>query len=172
MIEITLPDLLLLSDYGGDYHTYMEAVYAVFEADFVKSKPEFRGKKLRLKYHPETHGKAYTFYHMTHEGNDEANRQPDLRRCERMPWARPAIENCDAWQLKVWRQVRNGKDRICIWIELAGEPDYFVVLDDRKDYILPWTAFVLQYNHEKRKKQKEYEEYLKTLKKQEPPSDA
>ncbi len=172
MIEITLPELILLSDFNGDYHAYMEAVYAIFELDFIKSKPVFRGKRLGLKYHPETHGKAYTFYHMTHEGNDEANREPDLRRCERLPWARPVIENCDAWDLKIWRQVRKGKNRICIWLELEDESDYFIVLDDRKDYILPWTAFVLEYGHEKKKKQKEYDEYLKGLEMQEPPSEA
>ena len=31
-----VPDKLLLSDYGGNYSTYIDAVYSVFEKDFVK----------------------------------------------------------------------------------------------------------------------------------------
>jgi hypothetical protein len=108
---------------------------------------------------------------MTHSGNDEQNRLPDFRRCERLPWARPTIENCDQWMLKVWPQKRNGSDRLCIWLERFGEPDYFVILDVRKDYKLIWTAFVSEYEHEKRKKLKEYNEWLKTQKSPDKPDD-
>lgn len=165
---VELPDLLLLEDFGGDYPSYIEAVYKVFKRDFVSKKTKFRGEELRLKWHPIYQDKAYTFYHMTHEGEDEQNRLPDLRRCERMPWANPTIEKCDTWSLKIWPQVRTGKGgtrkRLCIWLELADEPDYMVILDVRDDYKLLWTAFVPQYPHEKRKKQKEYEAWLKTQK--------
>jgi len=47
---------------------------------------------------------------------------------------------------------------------MANEPDYFVILDVRNDYILPWTTFVAEYGHEKRKKMKEYQEFLKKQK--------
>lgn len=163
-MEIVLPELLLLEDYGGNYERFIQAVYVVFQRDFVKYKTKFRGEELRLKRHPIYQDKAYTFYHMTHKGEDEQNREPDLRRCERMPWARPVIENCDAWNLKIWPQIRKGSNRLCIWLDLEEEPDYVIILDIRKDYKLLWTAFVLEYEHEKRKKQKEYEEWLKTQK--------
>jgi hypothetical protein len=101
---------------------------------------------------------------MTHTGEDEQNREPDLRRCERIPWAKPVIENCDKWNLKVWEQVRKGANRICIWLEFEDEPDYIVILDVRENYILPWTAYTIEYGNQKRKKQKEYEEWLKTQK--------
>lgn len=160
MANNILPDLIYLNDYGGDYGNYIIAVYSIFETDFVKSKPFFRGKRLALKHHPEFQGRAYTFYHMTHTGSDEANRTPDLRRCERIGWAKPSIQECDKWTLKVWPQIRNGKNRLCIWLEKEGEPDYIVILDVRENYILPWTAFVIEYEHEKKKKLKEYNEYL------------
>jgi len=163
-IEIDLPDLILLEDFSGNYQFFIDAVYKVFESDFVKSKPHFRGTKLGLKKHPEYQERAYTFYHMTHTGEDEQNREPDLRRCERIPWAKPVIENCDKWKLKVWEQERKGEKRICIWLEFEDEPDYIIILNIRKDYILPWTAYVLEYGNQKRKKQKEYEEWLKTQK--------
>ena len=160
-MDIYLPDLIELEDFGGDYSTYVEAIYKVFKKDFVDSKPQFRGERLGLKRHPEYQGKEYTFYHMTHRGKDEQNRTPDLRRCERIPWAKPTIEECDSWELKVWEEKRRGEERICIWLELDDEPDYFIVLNSRKGYLLPWTAFVLEYEHEKRKKEKAYQRWLK-----------
>jgi hypothetical protein len=165
---LKLPDMLLLQEYGGDYSSYIEAVYKVFIQDFVTKKTKFRGEELRLKWNPILQDKAYTFYHMTHEGADEQNRLPDLRRCERMPWANPTIENCDIWSLKIWPQVRAGKggtrNRLCIWLELEDEADYIIIIDVRDSYKLLWTAFVPEYPHEKRKKQKEYEAWLKTQK--------
>jgi len=163
--ELELPELLLLTDYKGVFEDYIEAVYSVFKADFIDAKPSFRGQKLKLKKHPYVDGKEYTFYHLTHKGKIEHKRLPDLRRCERIGWAKPTIEQCDSWNLKVWPQKRTNKkgpaDRICIWLELEDDLDYVIILDVRENYILPWTAFVLEYNHEKRKKQKEYEEYIK-----------
>ncbi len=151
---IDLPELIFLEDYNGDYISFINAVYAIFENDFIKHKTKFRGEELRLKRNPIFQDCAYTFYHMTHKGIDEQNREPDLRRCERMPWARPVIEKCDTWSLKIWPQKRNGSNRICIWLELENEPDYFVIIDIRKEYKLLWTAFVAEYGHEKKKKKK------------------
>jgi len=166
---VDLPELILLEEYNGNYRNFIEAVYKVFEKDFIKHKTEFRNEALRMKWHPMYQERAYTFYHMTHKGTDEQNREPDLRRCERMPWARPIIENCDNWKLKIWPQKRKGANRLCIWLELRDEADYFVIIDIRNNYKLLWTAFVAEYAHEKRKKQKEYDAWLKT---QKSPGDA
>ena len=79
MQPVWLPALLLLEDHHGDWLRYFEAVYAAFEQDFVMSKPEFRGKRLGLKRHPEYDGKSATFWHMMSTGEDEAEQglQPD-----------------------------------------------------------------------------------------------
>lgn len=167
-MDRNLPELISLIDFNGNYASFIDAVYKVFEKDFVASKPVFRNKKLALKHHPEYQGKAYTFYHMTHKGKDENNRTPDIRRCERIPFAKPVIEKCDNWSLKVWPQKRGNKTRICIWLDFKDDLDYFVILDVRPNYILPWTAFVAEYQHEKDKKMKEYTAYLK---KQKPPDN-
>jgi len=153
--------LLTLEEYDGNFSIYFEAVYQIFKRDFVDSKPNFQGKRLGLKKYPLVDGKEYTFYHFTHSGSIENNRQPDLRRMERIGWAKPVIEECYNWNLKIWPQKRKGKNRICIWLQLENAFDYIVILDVRANYILPWTAFVLEYEHEKKKKQKEYETYLK-----------
>jgi len=86
-----LPELILLETFGGNYSRFIDAVYKVFENDFINHKTIFRGEELRMKWHPVFQDRAYTFYHMTHKGEDEHNREPDLRRCERIPWARQVI---------------------------------------------------------------------------------
>lgn len=149
-----LPPLLLLKDFNGDWPTYEAALYTAFRADFVDSKPTFRGTRLGLKRHPETEGKPCTYWHLISEGADEAERLPDMRRCERIRWPRPSIDNCDTAGVKVWETERTGETRITIWVEAE---DYVVILAKRRDYVLPWTAFVLDQPHRRRKLQREFE---------------
>lgn len=157
-----LPEIIELTEFGGNFHRYLEAVYEIFKADFVDSKPVFRGVKLGLKRHPEIEGRAYTFYHMTHSGDIENSREPDLRRMERMAWPKPMIDDSEHPYLKVWRNIRRGpggtRNRILI---MHTEEKYLVVLDDRTEYILPWTAYYLRSTSEVEKKLKEFEAYKK-----------
>ena len=64
-----LPKIITLEEYGGNISIYLEAIYAVFKADFVESRPTFQGIRLGLKKHPIIEGKEYTFYHFTHDGD-------------------------------------------------------------------------------------------------------
>lgn len=158
-----LPTKIYLEDFSGNYEQFIDAVYDVFERDFVKYHPSFGGYKLGLKRHPEFQDRAYTFYHMTHKGKIEDERTPDLRRCECLPWGRITVEKVTEYSLKFWEQERKGKHRICIWLETEDDVDYFFVLDVRQTFVLPWTAFVAEYSHEVRKKEKEYQQWLSTL---------
>ncbi len=157
-----LPPLVLFGDYGGDWEQYVEAIYAYFKEDFIDNKLEFRGRRLGLKRHPLSNGKEATFWHLISEGIDEASRTPDLRRCERICWPRPVVENSEDNIVKVWTNVRRStkgiETRICLWLETQ---EYLVILADRKTYILPWTAYVVDKPHQKRKLQKEFEDYQK-----------
>lgn len=162
--NMVLPEKICLNEYGGDYKRYIDVVYAIFERDFIKHKAVFGSHQLAMKFNPLFQERAYTFYHMTHEGEDEQERMPDLRRCECIPWARPCIENAENWNLKFWRQSRRGsKNRVCIWLESSEEidDDYFIILEVRETYVLLWTAYVATYSNEARKKKKEYEEWKK-----------
>ena len=151
-----LPELIYLEDYNGNYQLFIDAVYAVFERDFINHKTTFGSHQLKMKYHPAFQERAYTFYHMTHEGSIETERTPDLRRCERMPWARPTIENVEKYGIRFWEQERNGKHRVCIWLDTDDGDNYFVILDVRKTFVLLWTAFYADHSHQLRKKEKEY----------------
>lgn len=151
-----LPPLVLLRDHGGEWERYLEAVYAWFKQDFINSKPVFQGRRLGLKRHPFSDGKEATFWHMTSEGKDEENRLPDLRRCERIRWPKQVIEHDTDPAIKVWRNQRGREERVCLW--LVPE-NYLVILTDRGEYILPWTAYLVEQPHQQRKLQKEFEEY-------------
>lgn len=160
---VDLPDKLFLADFQGSYKDYIDAVFAVFEKDFIKRKAYFGSYPLGLKYHPCFQDRAYTFYHMTHKGHDENDRIPDLRRCECMPWAQPSVVQAVNYRLRFWEQERNNKSCVCIWLEVEDDCDYFVILDVRKTFVLLWTAFVAELSHEVRKKQKEYEAWRKAV---------
>ncbi|WP_133012423.1 hypothetical protein [Marinomonas flavescens] len=154
MSSAWLPDLVLLKDHDNERDRYLEAVYAFFEQDFVLSKPVFRGTRLGLKRHPERDGKSATFWHMTTTGAIEDKRELDHFRCERIRWPRPIIENDLHPSLKIWSESKGKNQRIHIWYEAEG---YLVVLDDRGDYILPWTAFYVERKHQREKYNKRWE---------------
>ena len=151
-----LPPLVRLSDYGGDWDRYLDALYKHFESDFVKNRPQFRGRRLGLKRHPLLEGREATFWHIISEGRDEASRTPDLRRCERIRWIRAVIEHADDPAVKVWENTRQGEFRVCLWLE---EQEYLAVLADRKEYLLPWTAYMVTRSHRKGKLQSEFEKW-------------
>ena len=156
MKELELPEMIFLEEFGGNFDVYNEAVYEIFKEGFVSTKPTFGGVRLRLKRYPLVNGKEYTYYHFTHSGNIETKRIPDMRRMERMPFPRPMIDASDSTSLKVWRNKRGTKERILI---LHEEERYLVVLEDRRDYILPWTAYYIECNNKIRRLLREYVEY-------------
>lgn len=152
-----LPGLMEFNDYGGNWKVYLEAIYAVFEADFVTSSPTFRGRKLGLKRYPVEAGKEATFWHLISTGKVEADRLPDLRRCERIRWPRPLIENEHSPEVLVWTEPYGSKDdRIHIYLT---DERYLVVLADRGTHILPWTAYYIEYKNSHEKYLKRYERY-------------
>ena len=153
-----LPPLVLFEDFKGNWDAYLDTIYMYFKQDFVESRPVFQGRRLGLKRHPLAHGKDATFWHMISEGQEEENRIPDFRRCERIRWPKPVIEHENDPKVKYWVSVKRKEDRVHIWLE---EEDYVVVLADRRGFLLPWTAFLVTRPHTKGKLRKEYEKYWK-----------
>jgi hypothetical protein len=161
MPNLKLPEIIELSHYRGNFDTYMQAVYDIFVNDFIHTKPVYCGIKLGLKRFPIVDGKEYTFYHMTHSGDIESERIPDLRRMEAVPWPKPMINDSTHPDLRVWQNIRRGtggtKSRILI---LNESTNYLVVLDRRDTFILPWTAYFVG-NKQKTRLLNEYETYIK-----------
>lgn len=153
-----LPPFVLFSEYEGNWERYLEAIYNYFRRDFIDNRPSFRGRRLGLKKHPMEHGKEATFWHFIQEGPSEKDRIPDIRRCERIRWPKPVIENSDKPVIKIWENKRKSDKRILLWLE--GQ-EYLVILAERREYLLPWTAYLVVEEHRKRKLQKEYEAFKK-----------
>jgi hypothetical protein len=149
-----LPDLICFDEYGGDWNRYLDALYAIFKRDFIESRPTFPGYRVGLKKHPMEQGKEATFWHFISEGSVERERLPDLRRCERIAWPRAIIEAVGTERVRCWRNDRKNERRILLVL-----PDftYAVILADRGEYVLPWTAYVVKEDRQRRRLQKEYD---------------
>lgn len=142
-----LPKIEPFEEYNNDWQSYCDALYQIFRRDFIENITYFRDQKVGLKRMPIEQGKESTFWHITSKGEEEADRKPDFRRCERIRWPKPIIENHSDDALKIWTEKRNGEHRIHIWLQADG---YLIVLNRRKGYLILWTAF-----HVARERQKE-----------------
>lgn len=156
---LELPELIELSEFGGNFANYLEAVYEIFVNDFILKRHTFRGLRLGLKKHPISEGKEATFWHMTSEGENEQNRLPDMRRLERIKWPAFIIDNNEHPYLRVWENTRGTKTNILI---LHERENYIVILRKGNGYVLPWTAYLIEHEWRKKKFIKEYEEYIKS----------
>lgn len=158
-----LPALFLLEESNGDWGGYLDRLYGQFDADFIRSSPNWPGKRVGHKRYPEYAGKSATFWHFISEGEDEAERLPDFRRCERIAWPRPMMDEFDEAPLDTtgcrvlwWKERRGSKDR---YLLALNDFSYVVVVDDRGDYVLPWTAYYVEQPHRQRKLQKRWVEF-------------
>ena len=135
-IKNTLPDLI---PYSGDWDTYQENLYQVFQDTICNADLKFQGIRIGIKKHPEYKEKHFTFWHLTSEGEKEEERTPDFRRCERLTWVKWVIENCDNNKgVTYWENKRGSQKHLVVWLE---EHEYAVILAKRKGYFLLKTAY-------------------------------
>lgn len=158
--ELIFPNLILFEEYKGDFKKYFNVIYKIFTNDFLLIQPLYNGMKVFAQKKPEVDGIHRTFYHITHEGEDEKNRKPDFRRMERIQFPKFVIENCEHNDFLIWEKVVGRDNRVHI---LNEKERYLVVLTERKGFYLFWTAFYIKDNeqHTINKKKKEYEAYKK-----------
>lgn len=156
-----LPDLVEF-----DWNRYEESLnraYAVFTRDFgtQSERPNFRGKRMGLKRHPEFEGKSATFWHFVTEGPDEPDRVPDRERVERIAWPKAMLIEAAAASGRVvmWanERRRSGHAKSTRWVVALDTFGYVIVVDEREEYVLPWTAYVVDGDHRQEKLRKEYD---------------
>jgi hypothetical protein len=150
-----LPGLICLRDYDGDWDRYVTALYERFRADFILSTPQtLSPKRWGIKRYPIVRGCEATFWHLISSGDIEEDRLPDLRRCERIGWPRALIDALGTTAVHSWTTKKRNELRVQIAL-----PDfsYIVSIADRGEYVLLWTAFCVEHEHQRRKYRQEYE---------------
>lgn len=158
-----IPDIIELDTYNGDYEKYEEIIYSVYLETFEWEKFIWENKPIVQKKHPEYKDKAATFWHIISSGSNEQERIPDLRRYERIAWPAFILKYCkdNCSDILMWKNTRRGKTRILLWCKTIK---YVVILDERADFCVFWTAYPIKYKHVEEKFLKEYNEYKKSLK--------
>lgn len=156
---LIFPDLEYFEDYNGNFKNYFQAVYKIFESGFIKQQPNYEGQIVKVRKYPLVDGIHKTFYHITHEGEDENNRTPDIRRMERIRFPKFVIDNNEHQHILIWKNKRGRDERIVLFNE---EENYIVILTERSDSFLFITAYCIETEHRKRKLMKEYEAYKNT----------
>ncbi len=137
----TLPAIVTLS---GDWEAYLDSIYELYLDEIISNALAFKGKPVRTRYNPATHGKGFSFWHVISTGDKEEDRIPDLRRCERIKWIRWTITKANQSHQEVvsWTNERTLKrgtsQRTLIYCDAIS---FLVILEERTDYYLLVTAF-------------------------------
>lgn len=154
-----------IGDFGGDWTSYCAHCYGEYHRDFHTSKPQWpvEGKRFNVKRHPEINGQCATFWHIITEGSDESNRLPSLDRCARICWPRQIIDEFNSVypasssaRIVWWKTSRRGEER---YILACADFSYVVVVADRGEYVLLWTAYPVEFDSRRRKLQREFQEF-------------
>ena len=132
-----------------------EMLYGIFKRDFKDSQPVYDGHPVW--FFPEMEdGKEVIFWHMTSEKHrDSGERVPDLRRCERLPWARPMIDNSRQPEIVAFDYLEaDGDTNTYVWLQ---DHDFVVLMKryrDRRRRLL--TSFYIKYENYRGKLQRKY----------------
>lgn len=151
-----LPPLLSVNPWSAGT---FEKLYAVFTHDFKESQPVYDGHAVWF-FSDVEDGKEAIFWHLTHRDDKTAGeRMPDFRRCERLPWARPMLDNQGQPEVMAW-DYREGDGTIKTYVWLK-DYDYLVLMkkypDGGRRLI---TAHYVDYSNKRRKLEKKYEKRI------------
>lgn len=150
---MALPDLL---PFHGEWHRYVDELYAVFVQEIVHGGLQFQGLPVKSQYRPPTDGKGFGFWHIVSNGPSEAERLPDLRRCERIRWVAWVIKNVESEPgISWWENKRGSNFHVVLWLE---EEDFAVILAKRNGYFMLRSAYTVDA-HRKKSFRREREEF-------------
>jgi len=159
-----LPQLITYDAYNGRWDDFIEDVYQAFCDDFHNNrKPNLKydNRKITSKRSPLVNGKPDSFWHViSGDINNGSSNGPEVPRCERIKWIRPIIENHLHEQVLIWEEPekRGAKTRTLFWLK---DHDYLVIIANRTEYSILWTAYHIEYPHKRRKLQIRHDEYHK-----------
>ena len=110
-----LPPMALVNPWNEQT---FDALYRIFREDFIESRPIYEGHPVWI-FPDVEDGKEVIFWHLTHRLDRAAGeRIPDLRRCERLPWVRPLIDNSIEPEVLAWDyEEGDGSVKTYVWLE-------------------------------------------------------
>lgn len=156
-----LPPLACLEDFDGDATDYIEHLFEIFSRDFIADKPQYNGSSVFFDKADEN-GKPRAFNHIT---TDSDRTTLDLRRCERIGWIKPIIENASNPAVLFWEREHFTSSRKSNRLYFFLECDNFlVILEEKKNGHFMITAIYVDNPHQKRKHLKAHENYEKSKK--------
>ena len=140
-----LPPMLTLD---GDWEETLKKLYSVFVNDFVASKLWFNNMRVLCDSRAGDRGLPNGFWHLITK-SDSSKRLVDFRRAERLPWARPIIENSYEPAIRTWDFMEGNRAiRTYIWLE---QFDYLVILQKKGRVAFLITAYHIEGDGTKRK---------------------
>jgi hypothetical protein len=141
----SLPPILNLS--GLSWEEVLALLYSVFEKDFKVHRTKHCGKRVMYDSRklPDGQGKEEGFWHVISTTDKQTKvRLIDYRRAERLPWARPMMEQDNDLQLKVFDYDHGTKDlgiRRYICLE---DYSYVIILKQKKKRFFWITAYYIE----------------------------
>lgn len=148
----------------NDYH---DRAYKVFKREIIDGKLLFNGKEVRTREYPIIDNKVQSFFHIISEENKKGVKirlyKPE--RVRMIPYISKMInyytecqtceDNCS--KIKVWSAPYNAKQlRTKIFYE---DENYIIILEERKEYYLLVSAYVVDRTDRKIDLLKEYNKY-------------
>lgn len=130
--------------------TVLESLYAIFLQDFVTSPASFNGDPVWF-FPEKERGKEQIFWHMVEREDppNSGNRLADFRRSERLPWARPMLNNPTDPEILAWDyEEGDGSIRAYVWLKNF---DYVIVMKRYRDRRLRLiSAHYIDYDSKRR----------------------
>ncbi|MDP8220950.1 MAG: hypothetical protein P9X26_06370 [Candidatus Stygibacter frigidus] len=146
-----LPEIVKISDMGGNWDSFLERIYRIFYTDIVQKRLIYKNTLVRpADENCFEDDKLKLFWHIIQK-QGEKERQPDLRRMERIPWIKPITDNIDSQYIYLWREKKGHELRDHILLDDKSYHHYLIVLSVREkrnytDYFLI-TAFPPEKNY-------------------------
>lgn len=151
-----LPEMLKVNPWTDET---FEMLYGIFEKDFKRGSLNYKGSSVWF-FPDMDDGREEIFWHLTHrKDKSTGTRFPDLRRSERLPWAKPMIENPDKVEVWAWDfKEHDGRIITYVWLK---DHDYLVLMKKFKNGTRRiMTSYFIDFPNKKRKLEKKYRKRL------------
>jgi hypothetical protein len=152
-----LPAMHLMSPWNEQV---TENLYTIFHRDFIQNPALYAGYQVWF-FPGKDRGKELIFWHLVEREDppQSGNRLADFRRSERLPWARPMLDNHGQPEIKAWDyEEGDGDVHTYVWLE---NYDYLILMkrypDGRRRLI---TAHWIEFNSKRKNLLKKFKKRL------------